>query len=71
MSRRLQLVREIQAPLSAGQKVGKPNVYAGEQKVGTVDLVVACNVEQKPARTWLFWLAGIALLVLGEIMILN
>ena len=68
LSRRLQLVREIQAPLSAGQKVGKLDIYNGEQKVGTVDLVVAGNVGQKPDRTWLFWLAGVALLVLGGIM---
>ena len=68
LSRRLQLAREIQAPLSKGQKVGKLDVYAGEQKVGTVDLVTAYAVGRKSTKTWLFWLAGAALLVLGGII---
>jgi len=63
LTRRLQLAHKIQAPLAAGQKVGELVIYDQERKVGAVDLVAARAVERVPGRSWLYWLAGVALLV--------
>jgi len=63
LTRRLQFAQKIRAPLPAGQKVGRLDIYDRDQKVGTVDLVAACAVAEAPGQpSWLLWLGGAALL---------
>lgn len=62
LTRRLELAHKIEAPLLAGQKVGKLYIFDRGQKVGEVDLVTARAVERVSGKSWLFWMAGAALL---------
>lgn len=61
LSRRVQLARRVEAPLEAGQRVGRLLFYDREKLAGEVELVAARDVARVRQNSWMFWVAGVFL----------